>query len=130
VFDPALNLFKSTANNLLYPSNTSGIDLNHLALFQFVGRMLGKAVYEGICIDVNLAPVLLATVLSKQLCAFDELSSLDPELYRSLTFVKHYEDNVGDLELNFSHTEESLGELHTLELIPGGLDKKVTNEDK
>jgi len=34
----------------LYPSATSHIHENHLSLFEFVGRMLGKAVYEvGIC---------------------------------------------------------------------------------
>jgi len=27
--------------------------------------MLAKAVYEGICVDVNLAPVLLAAVLGE-----------------------------------------------------------------
>jgi ubiquitin-protein ligase E3 B len=73
--------------------------------------MLGKAVFEGICIDVNLAPVLLATVLNKQLCPFDELSTLDPELYKNLTFVKHYKEDIRDLELTFAHSEELLGKV-------------------
>ena len=47
---------------MLYPSPTSSVHEDHLALFQFVGRMLGKAVYEGIVVDVQLAPVLLAAV--------------------------------------------------------------------
>lgn len=80
-------------------------------MFQFVGRMLGKAVFEGICIDVNLAPVLLATVLGKQLCPFDELSTLDPELYKNLTFVKHYNEDIKDLELTFSYNEDALGKV-------------------
>ena len=46
VFDPSLNLFKVTAEQKLYPSNTSFIQENHLQLFEFVGAMLGKAVYE------------------------------------------------------------------------------------
>lgn len=66
---------------------------NHGQLFEFVGRILAKAVYECIVVDVQLAPVLLATVLGKQLCPFDELSSLDPELYKNLTYVKHYKDS-------------------------------------
>lgn len=73
--------------------------------------MLGKAVFEGICIDVNLAPVLLATVLGKQLCPFDELSTLDPELYKNLTFVKHYNEDIKDLELTFSYNEDALGKV-------------------
>lgn len=46
VFDPSLNLFKMTSENRLYPTSTSSIHENHLLLFEFVGRMLGKAVYE------------------------------------------------------------------------------------
>ncbi|KAI6183743.1 HECT-type E3 ubiquitin transferase [Aphelenchoides bicaudatus] len=130
VFDPELNLFKSTSNNLLYPSSNSHFHENHLALFQFVGRMLGKAVFEGICIDVNLAPVLLATVLNKQLCPFDELSLLDPELYKHLVFVKHYKENIRDLELTFAYTEEALGKITTLELVPGGNDVYVNDDNK
>ena len=79
--------------------------------------MLAKAVYEGICVDVQLAPVLLATVLGKQLCPFDELSTLDPELYKNLTYVKHYadSDDVADLELTFSYNEEFLGKVLLVE---------------
>lgn len=75
--------------------------------------MLAKAIYEGICIDVQLAPVLLATVLGKQLCPFDELAALDPVLYKNLTYVKHYDESndVADLELTFAFNEELLGEV-------------------
>jgi ubiquitin-protein ligase E3 B len=50
VFDPSLNLFRVTGEERLYPSPTSYMQDNHLQLFEFVGRMLGKAVYEVICI--------------------------------------------------------------------------------
>ncbi|CAD5212189.1 unnamed protein product [Bursaphelenchus okinawaensis] len=130
VFDPGLNLFKNTANNVLYPSSTSYIHDNHLNLFEFVGKMLGKAVYEGICIDLHLAPVLLAAVLKKKLWAFDELSSLDPELYKNLTFVKHYDGDVEDLGLTFALTEEVLGKVETHELIAGGSNISVNNINK
>ncbi|KAK6025226.1 HECT-domain protein, partial [Ostertagia ostertagi] len=133
VFDPALNLFHSTAAGVLYPSATSSVHEDHLALFQFVGRILAKAVYEGIVVDVQLAPVLLAAVRGssecflfvravrngnntmcqmlggRRLCAFDELSQLDPELYRNLTFVK---------------------KINTVDLVPGGRTIQVTNENK
>ncbi|KAM6318059.1 ubiquitin-protein ligase E3B isoform 3-T4 [Podargus strigoides] len=50
VFDPALNLFKTTSGDeRLYPSPTSYIHENYLQLFEFVGKMLGKAVYELVC---------------------------------------------------------------------------------
>lgn len=96
VFDPSLNLFKTTADNRLYPSPISYLnDSNHLHLFEFVGRMLGKSVYEGILVDVPFASFFLSLVLGQTQQAFysciDELPSLDKELYKSLTFIKHYE---------------------------------------
>lgn len=57
--------------------------------------MLGKAVYEGILVDVPFASFFLSLVLGQTQQAFysciDELPSLDKELYKSLTFIKHYE---------------------------------------
>lgn len=32
----------------------------------------------------------------------DELPSFDAELYRNLTYIKHYEGDVADLDLTFS----------------------------
>lgn len=46
VFDPSLNLFRLTSEERLYPSPTSSMTENHLQLFEFTGKMLGKAVYE------------------------------------------------------------------------------------
>lgn len=46
IFDPSLNLFRVTNEERLYPSPTSYMQDSHLQLFEFVGRMLGKAVYE------------------------------------------------------------------------------------
>lgn len=41
VFDPSLNLFRTTSEERLYPSSTSYLHDNHLQLFEFIGRMLG-----------------------------------------------------------------------------------------
>lgn len=83
-------------------------------------------------IEVHLAPVLLATVLGRKLCAFDELSQLDPDLYKSLMYVKHYADSgdVADLSLTFSIDEDVLGRVKTVDLIPGGRTVQVTNMNR
>lgn len=46
LYDPSLNLFRSTKDQRLYPSPTSYLTENHLQLFDFAGKLLGKAVYE------------------------------------------------------------------------------------
>lgn len=61
--------------------------------------MVGKAIFEGLVIDVPFATFFLSQLqlgtMSQGIPALyscmDELPSLDLELYRSLTFIKHYE---------------------------------------
>ncbi|XP_078045060.1 ubiquitin-protein ligase E3B [Augochlora pura] len=134
VFDPSLNLFRATSENRLYPSPTSSVQENHLQLFEFVGRILGKAVYEGIVVDVPFASFFVSQFSGQTGGALyswlDELASLDKDLYRSLTLVKHYKGDVSQLELTFSVDEDVLGKLVTHELLTGGRAKPVTNENK
>lgn len=135
VFNPALNLFKTTSGNeRLYPSPTSYIHENHLQLFEFVGKMLGKAVYEGIVVDVPFASFFLSQVLGHHHSTFyssiDELPSLDSEFYKNLTSIKRYDGDVGDLGLTLSYDEDVMGQLVCHELIPGGKTMPVTNENK
>lgn len=134
VFDPSLNLFRLTSEERLYPSPTSFMTENHLQLFEFIGRMLGKAVYESIVVDCPFASFFLSQVLGEQQSALyssiDELPSLDPELYKSMTYIKHYEGDVNDLDLTFSYDEDCLGEIITHELRPGGKSIPVTNDNK
>ncbi|XP_023230770.1 ubiquitin-protein ligase E3B-like [Centruroides sculpturatus] len=123
-----------TSEQRLYPSPTSYIQESHLSLFEFVGKMLGKAVYEGIVVDVPFASFFLSQVLGHQHSALyssiDELPSLDPELYKSLTYIKHYKNDIQELDLTFSLDEDFMGKLITHELIPGGKAVPVTNENK
>lgn len=84
--------------------------------------------------DVPFASFFLSQVLGQThqalYSSMDELPSLDKELYRSLTFVKHHVGDIADLDLTFSVDEDNLGKLVTHELIPGGKAISVTNENK
>lgn len=85
-------------------------------------------------VEVPFASFFLSQVLGhtqKALySAMDELPSLDRDLYRSLTFIKHHEGDVADLDLMFSVDEDVMGRIVTHELIPGGKAIPVTNENK
>lgn len=134
VFDPSLNLFRTTSDQRLYPSPTSSIHDNHLSLFEFIGKVLGKAVYEGIVVDVPFATFFLNQVLGQQQSALyswiDELPSLDAELYKNLAYVKHYDGDVCELGLTFSVDEDRMGRIVTHELVPGGKAVSVTKENR
>ncbi|KAH9635355.1 hypothetical protein HF086_017921 [Spodoptera exigua] len=99
-------------------------------------RLFRRAVADekGIVVDVPFASFFLSQVLGQTQQALyswiDELPSLDRDLYRSLTYIKHFQGDISSLELTFSVDEERLGEIVTHELVPGGKAVPVTNENK
>ncbi|UJR25011.1 hypothetical protein I4U23_006372 [Adineta vaga] len=132
-FDPAFNLFRVTENRTLYPSPISDRTENYLYLFNFIGKILGKAVYEQIVLDIELAPFFLRHLISRKnlnYSCFDDLMFLDRDLYNNLNFVKHYDGDVSTLALTYSIDEDVLGEMITYDIIPCGRHISVTNDDK
>ena len=80
-----------TENRTLYPSPISNRTDNHLLLFNFIGKILGKAVYEQSVLDIELAPFFLRHLISRKninYSCFDDLMFLDRDLYNNLNFIK------------------------------------------
>ncbi|KAF9580734.1 hypothetical protein BGW38_002499 [Lunasporangiospora selenospora] len=129
-FDTNFGLFMSTSEQLLYPNpHQYARESTQLKLYEFLGRILGKALYEGILIDAAFAGFFLSKCLG-QANYLDDLPSLDPELYRGLMFLKNYEGNVEDLSLYFTVDDEEMGSTVTRELVPGGSNIIVTRENR
>lgn len=133
-FDTNRGLWKATENQELYPNphsySTQG---ESLEWYTFLGRVLGKALYEGILVDIKFAGFFLSKWLGKggYLDDLASLDSLDKELYKGLIYLKNYQGNVEqDLALNFTVTDDEFGETKTTELIPGGAGIAVTRENR
>ena len=59
-FDIDLGLFQRTFEQLIYPNpNLYATEPQQLAYFEFLGRLLGKALQEGILIEASFAPFFL-----------------------------------------------------------------------
>ena len=71
---------------------------------EFLGRILGKALYEDVLVDAAFAGFFLTKWLGR-INYLDDLPSLDPELYQGLISLKNYEGDVTDLGLTFSIDE-------------------------
>ncbi|EMD40028.1 hypothetical protein CERSUDRAFT_46274 [Gelatoporia subvermispora B] len=130
VFDTDRGLWLANKNNELYPNPHSyAVEAHSLNWYRFIGRILGKALYEGILVDVAFAGFFLAKWLGKQ-SYLDDLASLDPELYTGLLYLKHYTGNPEDLSLNFTISLEEFGVAKTYDLIPNGSNIAVTRENR
>lgn len=89
-FNADYGLFTSTADGLAYPQPAATAVPNGLGLLEFLGLVMGKALYEGILLDVPLAPFFVARLQGRRVM-FDDLAALDAELYRSLVQLKRYD---------------------------------------
>ncbi|KAG0269952.1 Ubiquitin-protein ligase E3B, partial [Linnemannia exigua] len=132
-FSPNLNLFTTTtaSMNMMYPSPTSQYTHPHnsLELFRLFGKMLGKAMYEGLLIEVKFANFFLSKILGRTVF-LDEMRSFDEEVFKNLMFLKKYEGDVEDLGLTFSLDEDIFGTHRSVELMRGGRDVEVTKDNR
>ncbi|KAL5033347.1 hypothetical protein BDV3_000342 [Batrachochytrium dendrobatidis] len=127
-FSTEFGLFKTTLDGNVTPFLNSVVHDEHLQLFEFIGRMMGKALYEGIVIDIPFALYIYAKLLGRY-NYMDDLPSLDPELYRSLTFIKDYEGDCSDLGLDFTISQDIFGHVTNVEIKPGGAHIPLTNDN-
>jgi ubiquitin-protein ligase E3 B len=120
IFDPSYGLFSLTSENLLYPNPAASLlypghgELE--ALYGFLGRVLGKALFENITIQSQFAHFFLAFMNGRYnfMNLINDLSTLDQELYKNLMFLKRYEGDIGDLCLTFSISGLNMnGFIHT-----------------
>ena len=113
--------------------------------YEFLGRIVGKCLYEGILIDIGFAAFFLtqwslfragSSGQSAYRPTINDLRDLDEDLYRGLLGLKYYSGNVEqDMSLTFTVTDEiksSNGSTRTIEseLVPGGASQPVTNENR
>ena len=135
-FDVKRGLFAETPERTLYPNPASELlcGPDHLRRLEFLGAVLGKAVYEGILVDVPLAGFFLAKLRDGRPPELNDLATLDREMYRHLLSLKTLDAHEVDaLGLDFTATDRSSygvtdhGNAHdVVELVPGGGDVPVT----
>ncbi|XP_063238622.1 ubiquitin-protein ligase E3C isoform X2 [Bacillus rossius redtenbacheri] len=131
-FDPNRGFFRLTKDNLLYPNPSVQVIVDNFPRhYYFVGRMLGKALYENLLVELPFADFFLSKLAGQQQDVdVHHLASLDPDIYRNLLFLKTYEGDVADLGLDFSVLNDELGETRVEELKPGGANIQVTSANR
>jgi ubiquitin-protein ligase E3 C len=132
-FSPSLyRLFAETPDGSLYPSPAAHVvDELFEQRFEFIGALLGKALFDGVIVDIPLASFFLSKLLRKFNYPSD-LRSLDPELYRNLMFLRKCDDPdvVESLGLNFVAANVAFGETTEEELVRGGRHVPVTARNR
>ncbi|RDW94416.1 hypothetical protein BP5796_00179 [Coleophoma crateriformis] len=158
------SLFVANDQNLLYP-NPAALDERRellkqasigdstakgremitdlLRRYEFLGRIVGKCLYEGILVDIGFAGFFLLKWAtsggsgpeSGYRANINDLRDLDESLYQGLLKLKNYPGNVEDFSLDFTITDTvslpgAPTQTITRELMPNGSNIAVTNENR
>eukprot|EP00956_Cyclotella_meneghiniana_P021988 scaffold40821_cov51-Cyclotella_meneghiniana.AAC.3 len=124
------HFFVETSLETLQVNTALGND-NFLEDYEFLGRVLGKTMYESILVDPQFSLPFLNKILGKQ-NSLDDLKNLDPEYYKHLKSLRYMSSNeISSLGLTFETTISSSARYghSTIELIPGGREIVVTKEN-
>jgi hypothetical protein len=113
-FDPAFGLFASTPDGLIYPNPAAKLRVEDaMSLYETLGAILAKALYEGILVELPLARFFVARLLGRTNTIAD-MPDFDRSLFESLMFLKRFEGSAADFEaltLTFAieqYTDETL----------------------
>ncbi|KAE9964091.1 hypothetical protein EG328_010793 [Venturia inaequalis] len=116
--------------------------------YEFLGRVIGKCLYEGILVDINFAGFFLlkwaltggdgqASYETGYRANVNDLRDMDEDLYKGLMQLKNYTGDVEDFALNFTVSDTLTTDYATKKtkvvtrnLIPDGANKAVTNNNR
>lgn len=131
IFNPDMGLWlPSASNQMAMRINTSSeisCPEDHLIYFRFLGRVMGKALYDGQLVAGHMVRHMYKHILGWPVM-FDDLELPDEGYYNSLKSLLEVDD-VENMCLDFTFTENALGENRVVELIEGGEDVPVTNDN-
>ncbi|GMK58897.1 hypothetical protein CspeluHIS016_0603390 [Cutaneotrichosporon spelunceum] len=130
IFDADYALFEPCAadNQTYQPNKHSSINPDHLSYFKFVGRVIGKAIYDGRLLDAYFNRAFYKQILGRA-CDIRDLEAIDPEYHKSLQWM--LENDITDvIDQEFTIEDESFGAKQIVELKPGGASIPVTEANK
>jgi hypothetical protein len=130
IFNPMYALFVQAGGKActFHPNIASGVNHDHLKYFAFIGRIIGKAVFDGHHLEAYFTRSFYKHMLRRKVHPSD-MEALDPDYYKNLKWML---DNPieGILNLHMTAESEEFGRVKTVELTPGGAAIPVTDENK
>ena len=132
MFNPDAALFElsPSGDGSYQPYENSSVNELHLSYFKFIGRVIGKAVFDGYLVDAHFTRPFYKHLLGIPL-NYDDMEAFDPEFHKSLSFMlEHPLADSGLDHLTFSETANYFGVETEVELVPDGKNLSVTDENK
>jgi E3 ubiquitin-protein ligase HUWE1 len=118
-----INQIEPLASILVHLSNQ-----DHLSYFKFVGRIIGKAIYDGRLLDAYFTRSFYKCIIGTPV-DYKDIEAVDPEFHKSLEWI--LQNDITDvLDLTFSTEVDDFGKHKILDLKPEGRTISVTEANK
>ncbi|OBA23791.1 HECT-domain-containing protein [Metschnikowia bicuspidata var. bicuspidata NRRL YB-4993] len=130
MFNPDYALFTPVASdeNTYHPNRTSYINPEHLSFFKFIGRTIGKAIYDGCFLDCHFSRAVYKKILDRSV-SLKDMENLDLEYFKSLMWM--LENDITDIITeDFSVETDDYGEHKVIDLVPDGRNIPVDESNK
>ena len=100
-------------------------------MFQFIGRLFAKAIFDNIPINLCLNRVIYKFLLGKSI-ELEDIKDFDLNIYNSLVYIRDNSIDSEDLiEEYFTYNKQEIGGFTSeVEMIPGGASVRVKDANK
>ena len=135
MFNPDYALFVPVESDstTFHPNRLSSVNRGEnenwdLRFFTFIGRIIGKALYEGRVLDCHFSRAVYKCLLGKAV-SIKDMETLDLDYYKSLVWM--LENDITDIITEtFALETEAFGEKQVIDLVENGRNIPVTQENK
>jgi len=129
MFDPDMGLWLNSVQNQMCmkinPASKICCPQDHLLYYRFLGRVMGKALFDSQLVAGHMVQYLYKHMLGWPL-TFDDMETVDEDIHRNLKQLAAMEEKTIEfLCLDFTVQEERLGVKEEIELVKGGKDREV-----
>ena len=129
LFNPDNMLFINAASGTYTINPNSGklyVDEN-LKHFEFIGKIIAKAIYDEMLIDVHFTRIIYKLITNTPI-SYHDMQDYDPTYYNSLKKILENDYTGEDMNLAYCYDYDNFGKIEIVDLIENG--RNIDEENK
>ena len=130
MFNPDYALFNPVASDrtTFHPNSLSSVNPQHLEFFKFIGRIIGKALYENRVLDCHFSRAVYKRILGQPV-SIKDMETVDLEYSKNMEWMLN-NDITDIITETFSVPVDNFGVMDIVDLVENGRNIPVTDENK
>ena len=131
MFNPLYMLFTLAKNGTTYTINSDSgrFNMEHLEQFEFIGKIMAKAIYDGMMLDCYFTRNIYKFITNTPI-SYHDMEDYDPIFYKSIKILLENDYTDKETYLTYSYNHDNLGEIQIIDLIENGRNIEVNENNK